>query len=158
MHWQRHSFLINIIRIDISDHVQNVIANWIIRYSILCTFIIGHFQKEDAKSAHRDKRAKNDKIEISGFIFMLTTWEYTSGHKITSPTPWVQKIWSKQLIGPFMANLLSKWLKCPKTDHLSEKTLTKCWELILSGCCCLWIIKGPLYMPKRPRNGHLSCP
>ena len=33
------------------------------------------------------KRVKNDKIEIPGFIFMLTTWEYTSGYKITSPTP-----------------------------------------------------------------------
>ena len=32
------------------------------------------------------KRVKNDKIETPGFIFMLTTWEYTSGHKITSPT------------------------------------------------------------------------
>ena len=30
---------------------------------------------------------------------------------------------SKQLVGPFMANLLPKRLKCPKTDHLSEKHL-----------------------------------
>ena len=47
----------------------------------------GHCQKEDAKSAHTEKRAKNDKIEISGFIFMPATWEYTSSHKITSPAP-----------------------------------------------------------------------
>ena len=32
-----------------------------------------------------EKRTKNDKIEISGLIFILTTWKYTSGHKITSP-------------------------------------------------------------------------
>ena len=31
--------------------------------------------------------------------------------------------WSQQLIGPFMVNLLPKRLKCPKTDHLSEKQL-----------------------------------
>ena len=37
----------------------------------------------------------------------------------------VQKIWFKLLIGPFMANLLSKQLKCPKTDHLSEKELQR---------------------------------
>ena len=48
--------------------------------------MFGHCQKEDAKSAHTEKRAKNDKIEISGLIFMLTTWQYTSGHKITGPT------------------------------------------------------------------------
>ena len=35
----------------------------------------------------------------------------------------VQKIWFKLLIGPFMANLLSKQLKCPKADYLSEKEL-----------------------------------
>lgn len=39
---------------------------------------ISHFyykdcQKEDAKSAHMEKRAKNEKIEISGLMFMLTT-------------------------------------------------------------------------------------
>ena len=72
---------------------------------------------------HGKKRVKNDKIKISRLIFMLTTWEYTSSHKITSLTPEIQKIWSKQLIGPFMANLLSKRLKCPKTEHLSEKQL-----------------------------------
>ena len=43
----------------------------------------GHCQKEDAKSAYTEKRAKNDRIEISVLIFMLTTWEYTSNHKIT---------------------------------------------------------------------------
>ena len=75
-------------------------------------FDLAHYQKEDAKSAHIQKRVKYDKIEISGLIFMLTTWEYTSGLKITSPKPQVQKIWSKQLISPFsfMANLLSKRL------------------------------------------------
>ena len=45
-----------------------------------------HCQKEDVKSAHMEKRVKNDKTEISGLIFMLKTWEYTSSHKITSPT------------------------------------------------------------------------
>ena len=44
-------------------------------------------QKENAKSAHTEKSAKNYKIKISGFFFMVTTWEYSSGHKITSPTP-----------------------------------------------------------------------
>ena len=33
----------------------------------------GHCQKEDAKKAHEEKIAKDDKIEISGLIFMLTT-------------------------------------------------------------------------------------
>ena len=71
---------------------------------------------------HGKKGSKMTK-SISRLIFMLTTWEYTSSHKITSLTPEIQKIWSKQLIGPFMANLLSKRLKCPKTEHLSGKQL-----------------------------------
>ena len=32
-----------------------------------------HCQKEHAKSVHPEKRVKNDKIEISELIFMLTT-------------------------------------------------------------------------------------
>ena len=32
-----------------------------------------HCQKEDVKSAHMEKRVKNDKTEISGLIFMLKT-------------------------------------------------------------------------------------
>ena len=62
-------------------------------------------------------------------------------HKITSATLLVQKIYSKQLIGPFMANLLSKQLRCPKTEHI-WKTVTTYWELTLSGSYCLWTIKG----------------
>ena len=71
-------------------------------------------------------------------------------HKITSPTLQVQKIYSKQLIDPFMANLLSKQLKCPKTEHI-WKTVTTCWELILSESSCLWMIKGP-YLCKKSRE------
>ena len=51
-----------------------------------------------------------------------------------------------------MANLLSKQLRCPKTDHSSEKhnmlgTNLK-WMLLAVN------IKGPLYMLKWSRNGH----
>ena len=47
-----------------------------------------------------EKRNKNDKIEISGLIFILTTWKYKSGHKITSPKLSSKNL-VKQLIGPF---------------------------------------------------------
>ena len=73
------------------------------------------------------KKGQNDKIKISGFIFMPATWKYASGHKVNSPTSKVQKIWCKQLIGTFMANLLSKQLKCPRTHH----SLTTCWAQII---------------------------
>ena len=73
------------------------------------------------------KKDQNDKIKISGFIFMPATWKYASGHKVNSPTSKVQKIWCKQLIGTFMANLLSKQLKCPRTHH----SLTTCWAQII---------------------------
>ena len=62
----------------------------------------GHCQKEDAKNAHTEKRAKNDTIEISGFISMLTTWEYASGHKWLvqhhkfkkiGPNNWLALLW-----------------------------------------------------------------
>ena len=34
---------------------------------------VGHCQKEDEKSAHTEEKAKNDKTEISGLTFMITT-------------------------------------------------------------------------------------
>ena len=32
-----------------------------------------------------EKGIKNDKIEVFELIFMLTTWEYVNGRKLTSP-------------------------------------------------------------------------
>ena len=47
--------------------------NFTEKYHRLMKNLYGHCQKEDAKNAHTEKRAKNDKTEISGLIFMLKT-------------------------------------------------------------------------------------